>query len=200
MPSNMTIEWNKVTWYSKLLAIVIFVTLPFAGFILGVKYQEMRIAGLEGKRIAEESRVSEDRINKTSSVDMSTWNIYRNEKYGFGFEFKYPNSWVLGEVSGTLYLEEMSSALGYPTLTVHAIENFNSEFLSEIAAVRGVDIKRDCRTMRTENGVAYDCYPTGAFAGNRELIMLGDSSGIIVEDQLPSELSSRILSTFKFTK
>jgi len=37
----MNIEWNKVTWYSKLLALVIFVVLPFVGFYYGIKYGEV---------------------------------------------------------------------------------------------------------------------------------------------------------------
>ena len=32
------IEWNKVTWYSKILAAVFFIALPYAGFYLGVQY------------------------------------------------------------------------------------------------------------------------------------------------------------------
>ena len=34
----MKIEWNKVTWYSKLIALVFFVALPFIGFYYGVQY------------------------------------------------------------------------------------------------------------------------------------------------------------------
>jgi hypothetical protein len=34
----MKIEWNKVTWYSKLLALALFVALPFIGFYYGVQY------------------------------------------------------------------------------------------------------------------------------------------------------------------
>jgi hypothetical protein len=37
----MRIEWNKVTWYSKILAAVIFVALPFIGFYYGVRYGKM---------------------------------------------------------------------------------------------------------------------------------------------------------------
>ena len=38
----MTIEWNKVTWYSKVLALALFVALPFIGFYFGVKYENAR--------------------------------------------------------------------------------------------------------------------------------------------------------------
>ncbi len=34
----MNIEWKKVTWYSKALALGLFVALPFIGFWLGIKY------------------------------------------------------------------------------------------------------------------------------------------------------------------
>lgn len=34
-------KFNQVTWYSKLLALVIFITLPFVGFWLGVQYQKV---------------------------------------------------------------------------------------------------------------------------------------------------------------
>ena len=33
-------KFNSVTWYSKLLALVLFVALPFLGFYAGMKYQE----------------------------------------------------------------------------------------------------------------------------------------------------------------
>ena len=34
----MKIEWNKVTWYSKIVALALFVALPFIGFYYGTKY------------------------------------------------------------------------------------------------------------------------------------------------------------------
>lgn len=37
----MKIEWNKVTWYSKLLAVVIFVVVFYVGFNLGQKKKEI---------------------------------------------------------------------------------------------------------------------------------------------------------------
>lgn len=35
----MKIEWNKVTWYSKTLALFLLIALPFLGFYLGSTYQ-----------------------------------------------------------------------------------------------------------------------------------------------------------------
>ena len=36
----MKIKWREVTWYSKLLAMIIFVGLPFLGFYLGTEFEE----------------------------------------------------------------------------------------------------------------------------------------------------------------
>jgi len=33
-------KFNQVTWYSKILALIIFISLPFAGFWLGAKYEK----------------------------------------------------------------------------------------------------------------------------------------------------------------
>lgn len=43
----MNIIWNKVTWYSKFIALVLFVALPFIGFWYGTQYGQM-IAPLNG--------------------------------------------------------------------------------------------------------------------------------------------------------
>ncbi|HVO28472.1 MAG TPA: hypothetical protein VMT81_00615 [Candidatus Paceibacterota bacterium] len=37
----MAIQWNKVTWYSKLVALALFVALPFIGFWYGMQYGEI---------------------------------------------------------------------------------------------------------------------------------------------------------------
>ena len=34
----MKIQWNKVTWYSKSLAMIIFIAAPFVGFCYGMQY------------------------------------------------------------------------------------------------------------------------------------------------------------------
>ncbi|GEM_PF-4528308 len=35
-----SIQWNKVTWYSKLAAIILFGGVFVLGLVLGMKYQE----------------------------------------------------------------------------------------------------------------------------------------------------------------
>jgi hypothetical protein len=43
------IVWNKVTWYSKLVALILFVALPFIGFWLGIGYgKTIALLGVSG--------------------------------------------------------------------------------------------------------------------------------------------------------
>lgn len=65
----MTIVYNKVTWYSKLLALIIFIAMPFIGFYLGVKYQEMKTAGYEGRRILIENQFSQPSSTNQAVVE-----------------------------------------------------------------------------------------------------------------------------------
>ena len=37
----MKIEMRKVTWYSKLLALILFILLPFIGFWFGMEYERV---------------------------------------------------------------------------------------------------------------------------------------------------------------
>jgi hypothetical protein len=82
----MKIEWNKVTWYSKLLALAFFVVLPFIGFYYGTQYGKMVAVIGQGPT----------RANVTST-DMSVayynnpaqWQTDANNTAG-GFSVAYP--------------------------------------------------------------------------------------------------------------
>ena len=39
----MRIKWNEVTWYSKLLALIIFILFPILGFYVGVTYERAEL-------------------------------------------------------------------------------------------------------------------------------------------------------------
>ena len=38
--NQKSFEWNKVTTFSKALAMILFIALPFMGFVLGMKFQK----------------------------------------------------------------------------------------------------------------------------------------------------------------
>lgn len=69
----MKIEFNSVTWYSKLVALALFIALPFAGFYAGMKYQKAITA--------DEVRIIKDKDNTSSpsSTQKTTINIKTND-------------------------------------------------------------------------------------------------------------------------
>ena len=78
----MKVEWNKVTWYSKVIALVLFIALPFVGFYLGVWYQ---------KEISQTATTGTEKVATSSAaVDQTAnWKTYTDSQ----ISFKYPPSW-----------------------------------------------------------------------------------------------------------
>jgi hypothetical protein len=61
----MKIQWNKVTWYSKLIAVVLFFLLPATGFYLGFQYQR----SVSPTKSTETSVVQNNRTDKNVISD-----------------------------------------------------------------------------------------------------------------------------------
>jgi len=51
----MHIEWNKVTWYSKLVAIIVFVATFYIAYELGVISGSATQSALDAQRLSAES-------------------------------------------------------------------------------------------------------------------------------------------------
>lgn len=81
----MKIEWNRVTWYSKFIALALFVALPFAGFYYGTQY---------GKTVAAIGRTpaatnATDGAAAAYYADPAEWQTDANNTQG-GFSIAYP--------------------------------------------------------------------------------------------------------------
>ena len=46
----MKIVWNKVTWYSKLVAVVLFVMVLVLGIYIGQQYQQLKDSQTSGTK------------------------------------------------------------------------------------------------------------------------------------------------------
>jgi hypothetical protein len=86
----MKIEWNKVTWYSKALALALFVVLLFAGFWFGACYGASRQYVADVLVLAQRSSPSPMSFNESIPSyyeNVTEWQTDQNHK---GWSIAYP--------------------------------------------------------------------------------------------------------------
>jgi hypothetical protein len=86
------IQWNKVTWYSKFIALVLFVVLPFIGFYYGVQYGKIITTIGQMPATNATSTAIPPATANTAAVyynDPSEWQTDANNTAG-GFSIAYP--------------------------------------------------------------------------------------------------------------
>jgi len=85
----MKIEWNKVTWYSKLVALALFVALPFVGFWCGIKYGEVKQYSVDSLMFLKNSSSSPAISSGIDPYykDIGEWQTDGNNA---GFSIAYP--------------------------------------------------------------------------------------------------------------
>lgn len=96
----MKIEWNKVTWYSKLVALMLFVTLPSMGFYLGIQYQKA-ISPTTSSTSSTSIKTSEGSTDTATSsarkIDITDWKTFVNTAWNW--EIKYLPDWKVSAVA-----------------------------------------------------------------------------------------------------
>ncbi|MDR3572205.1 MAG: hypothetical protein P4L81_08565 [Candidatus Pacebacteria bacterium] len=140
------IQWNKVTWYSKLFALVLFVALPFIGFYYGVQYG--KLVGAANRQLLSSAANTSIETLPAYYATPSEWQTDANNTNG-GFSIAYPidfdtqdnysatpsTDWRVnaGNVSGVRYFTltvprafEPQTNFGDATLTVGASSNNNA--------------------------------------------------------------------------
>src|SRR3989344_2011568 len=78
----MHLEWNKVTWFSKLLAVGLFLSTLGIGFLLGTSYSSMITP-------AEVSQLGVQPITATTASPKTTLSVQRMKKLIVGAENLY---------------------------------------------------------------------------------------------------------------
>lgn len=86
----MKMEFNKVTWYSIVLAIVLYVGTFFIAFYLGM---QLGVALESSKSQIPMTNVQSNPNVQSSDTQTADWKTYRNDQYGF--EFRYPGTYKL---------------------------------------------------------------------------------------------------------
>jgi hypothetical protein len=124
-------QWNKVTWYSRYLAMILFVALPFLGFYLGIRYEwlSQKAAQLQ-----------------TTADSLGGWRTYHDESHGV--TLSYPSSWQLMESSpGNVSVSDGVSHISLRASPKNAYLSYLScPILTHVVS---------CTKMENPNGVPY---------------------------------------------
>lgn len=83
----MKIEWNKVTWYSKILALALFVALPFIGFYYGTQYGQTLAALNAAQQNATNGASTAAPANNDYFSNVSEWQTARVDAAGFSIAY-----------------------------------------------------------------------------------------------------------------
>ena len=86
-PDNIVVDFKKHLPLIKLLAMTVFVLLPFLGFYLGLSYQKSVSTASPSQPIVQPSSSP-----TPSQSETPIWQDHINQ--GYGFTFKYPNSFT----------------------------------------------------------------------------------------------------------
>lgn len=206
--------WGKVTWYSKLLALIVFGAMPFIGFYLGVLYGNVRNEYTKLELQVKQNRDSSPRYQEaplnvpstvvpatpTEILDTSTWKTYRNEE--FGFEVMYPLDWSFEFHAGSKNMSLSSPTRSHLSICLEdePCTGFgldpDAEIVDGYISIGGLPGRRtdflfDGELFRVLAGYEpkQSKYPT--------FFVHFQARGNVVEE---NRIFTKILSTFKFTK
>ncbi len=84
------VGWKKqlttVTFFSKAFAFVLFISLPFLGFFLGIQQEKNEI--VEVANVVKEPELNcKEELKNNSSEETTKNNTYQNSHFGFSFEY-----------------------------------------------------------------------------------------------------------------
>jgi len=156
----MTLEWNKVTWYSKLLAVILFVLTFYIGFNLG----------------KETAEINSNIITEPKSTNQNLSQTYSNSAKGFSI--RYPSDFT---VDDTYKYQELGPGKDIPgvkftiPLSMKTGTNLGSdsyvsveEILKTQTCTASLFLDQGKTHALTDGNVTYSvASSTGAGAGNR---------------------------------
>lgn len=218
------IEFNKVTTLSKIIATVIFITLPFLGFYLGILYQQSQNPVNNTSQPLIQSTKKSNLTNKSSTasanIETANWKTYTSNKYNLSF--KYPSLWIVGErksdINGSLnlYLRPESLSVGDKEYGVISIKTITSTLsLEQFANTLCGDAFETCDNSQKTQNVKFGILtgkkisPIGGALPNESIIFKNKNNILEFDMILDSSakpnpqneiILNQILSTFKFTE
>ena len=133
-------KFNQVTWYSKLLALILFIALPFIGFYAGMKYQQA-VTTPEEIKVGTPSATPKGNNNSTTKISIKTDKLTLKTTYENGI-LKY---------SGTVQMPTPCYKLKDET---GVLESFPEQVQIRISIVQTRDICAQVITPKEFSGEA----------------------------------------------
>lgn len=118
------IEWNKVTWYSKLLALIVLVVFPFVGFYWGIHYGEMLQVSRQGTSVSLTGSATQTEANSGQEYygNPAEWQIYQSDtgRFTIAYPLDFPTNQNYSAALTTDWRANAQGPLGaiFFTLTV----------------------------------------------------------------------------------
>lgn len=139
--------WTTVTTFSKTIALILFIALPFIGFWFGLSYQQI----LDLNRNYSYGLPVKPSNSVTSSTTLdqtSGWYIYTNNTYGI--QFKYPENLISSNSNFTQDYFSSGQSTGVITISIpqdyYPKTNFFRAYL-EISISKG-GTAADCQSFK----------------------------------------------------
>ena len=211
--SDQQIANNGVPVKIRLLKYFIFalyIILPFAGFWAGMKYQQNKPTQSTPVETGLRPVSTISPTSVQNQVPDGTWKTYRNEEYGF--EFEYPPEYReiskenLTETAQLAYFKAEDNSEFSVLLDDGA---FSLEYLRKYAPTGAEGFNPEKITIADKTFYYYGpggggvCYPDQYFINVNNKVLLFKFFALCENDKTPPEyiknVASHILSTFRFT-
>jgi hypothetical protein len=147
LPKSLT----TVTTFSKLIALFLFILLPLAGFLIGIKYQAAVDFSDGHQACTQEAKICPDgtSVGRTgpnceftecpapTTSQTADWKVYTED----GFSFKYPSNGTVNLQSSNVYISSITEP--YFIFTIKADENPNHLTSKQVAEQMMADLRNN---------------------------------------------------------
>ncbi len=137
----------------------------------------------------------------TPKNEIANWQTYADNEYRF--EIKYPSVWFQSVHGPNLVLSAKDLNKGdVPTISISSLEQYGKPKLEDIYngnIEKKIDFKKDCKSTYFAGTSAYDC-PTGSYLGKHAIFFYNNNVPFVIHDNIDTDTSHKIISTFKFIK
>ncbi len=204
--AKVGIQWNKVTWYSKILAITLFVVFVCGAFFFGIWYQTQKqkaiavvpVMATKTEQISYPAGFAE----ALSQISTDDWKVYQDKN---GWQIKYPGNWNIADCDGAVHLaQEHTSAVTCdgpdptafiivgPTSQNQAAYKTDKARIALKFDLNGVDATRYLDALSGQTGTDFS-----------EIVTLEHNNSyysVFFENVANDLIAEKILSTFSFTQ